>query len=68
MSGPGWEGSLQVSNKKVMNSLSTKSVDDRWDNLWAICGATVDCYPAYRMVERSGAFMRHDCRTRPAFY
>ena len=57
MSEPGQDGSLQVSNRKVMNSLSTKSVGSLWDNLWAICGATVDCRKAYRMVESPRALM-----------
>jgi hypothetical protein len=57
MSEPGQEGSLQVSNRKVINSLSTKSVGSLWDNLWVICGATVDCRRAYRMVESPPALM-----------
>jgi hypothetical protein len=57
MSEPGREGSLQVSNKKVINSLSTKTVDRSGDNLWAICGATVDCRGTYRIVKKASVFM-----------
>ena len=48
---------MQVSNRKVINSLSTKQMDNLRDNLWVICGATVDCRRAYRMVESPRALM-----------
>jgi len=38
------KGSLQGRNMKVINNLSTNTVDDPWDNVWVICGATVDCH------------------------
>jgi hypothetical protein len=68
MSEPGQEGSLQVSNKKVINNLSTKSVGSLWDNLWVICGATVDCLGTYRMVESVSALMHAQHCVEALFY
>jgi hypothetical protein len=68
MSEPGQEGSLQVSNRKVINSLSTNTVDGSGDNLWAICGATVDCLEAYRIVKRAPVFMLAQHRSGCVFY
>lgn len=45
------KGSLQVSNRRVMNNLSTEAVDELWDNLWVNCGAPVDCPERYRIVK-----------------
>lgn len=68
MSGPGQEGSLQVSNRMVINSLSTKAVSNCRDNLWVICGAAVDCPGTYRMVNASAAFMPSGQVNRRPFY
>ena len=42
---------MQVSNMEVINNLSTGSVDEVLNNLWAICGAPVDCTVEYRIVK-----------------
>jgi len=68
MSERGREGSLQVSNRKVMNSLSTKPMDNLWNNLWVICGATVDGHPASRMVDGSPVLMHSNRLTSALFY
>ncbi len=68
MSKPGQEGSLQVSNKKVINSLSTNTVDGQWDNLWVICGGPVDCPGTYRIVEEPCPLMHLQPAKRPLFY
>ncbi|MDF1484360.1 hypothetical protein PY257_04055 [Ramlibacter sp. H39-3-26] len=43
-------GTLQHSNKKVINNLFTIGVNSFLDNLWAICGATVHQSSPSRMV------------------
>jgi hypothetical protein len=68
MSEPGQEGSLQVSNRKVINSLSTNTVDGSGDNLWAICGATVDCPGTYRIVKKAPVFMHAKRPAGSVFY
>ena len=43
---------MRVHNKQVINSLSTIPVRHPLNNMWAICGAQVDCVAASRIVER----------------
>ena len=62
------EGSLQVSNMKVINNLSTESVDEFWDNLWVNCGAPVDGSMSSRMVERASLLMQECGSCRTVFY
>ncbi len=62
------EGSLQVSNMEVINNLSTESVDEFWDNLWANCGASVDGSQSYRIVEPTSALMQEDGSLKQLFY
>ena len=62
------EGSLQVSNMKVMNNLSTESVDEFWDNLWVNCGASVDGSLSSRMVEPASLLMQELGSHAVAFY
>jgi hypothetical protein len=53
----GQQRSLQVSNMEVINNLSTRSVDEVLNNLWAICGPPVDCTVEYRIVKMQASFM-----------
>jgi len=49
---------LQVHNIKDTNRLSTGSVEQLLNNLWAICGAPVDCRLTSRIVKVSALLMR----------
>ena len=68
MSEPGQEGSLQVSNMKLMNNLSTEMVDESLDNLWAICGPPVDCLKTSRMVNTRRLLMPAGLSSNVLFY
>jgi len=58
-------GSLQVHNMKLINSLSTNAVGHGWDNLWAICGAPVDCHKPSRIVNKRLSFMHRKLARSP---
>ena len=49
--------SLQGRNMEVINNLSTSMVEDPEDNMWVICGATVDCHRTYRIVNNAPVLM-----------
>lgn len=68
MSEPGQERSLQVSNMKLTNSLSTDKVDEPLDNLWAICGPPVDCLETSRMVNTQRLLMPAGLSSKVPFY
>ena len=56
--GQGQNGSLQVHNIKDINNLSTGTVEHSMNNLWAICGAPVDCCLTSRIVKVVALLMR----------
>lgn len=59
---------MQVHNIKDTNRLSTGSVKQLLNNLWAICGAPVDCHLTSRMVEVSAFLMRRPAAESVLFY
>lgn len=59
---------MRVNNKQLINNLSTGLVEHSLNNLWAICGASVDCHLTSRMVEETVPLMRRLAAERPLFY
>jgi len=53
---------------ELINSLSTNAVEYQWDNLWAICGAPVDCHKTSRIVNKHVWLMRRTCQRALVFY
>lgn len=68
MSEPGQDRSLQVSNRELINNLSTEMVDESLDNLWAICGPPVDCSQTSRMVNTGRLLMPTGLSSNVPFY
>jgi len=59
---------LQVSNMPLINNLSTGSVEQSLNNLWANCGAPVDGLRESRIVKHLGLLMRRAAIRGALFY
>ncbi|WP_143694561.1 hypothetical protein [Variovorax sp. JS1663] len=59
---------MQVSNMELVNSLSTGPVDHFLNNLWAICGASVDGTRTSRIVEKPRQLMHLPLADAAVFY
>lgn len=59
---------MRVNNKTLINKLSTGLVERLLNNLWAICGASVDCHRTSRIVKETARLMRRLAAKRPLFY
>jgi hypothetical protein len=64
----GKEVMLQTGNKNNIHSLFTILVGSVLDNLWAICGSTVDYASSSRMVDSERIDMLKSAGLTPRFY
>lgn len=64
--GLGW--SLQVNNIALINNLSTASVEQSLNNLWANCGPSVDGPQVSRIVKNPRRLMRRPRTAGSLFY
>ena len=61
-------GPLQGHNSYIIHRFSTRSGEDRWDNLWAICGSAVEHAEPSRIVVPAWGDMRRMRPGPPGFY